>query len=103
METPTFLIVEATPNPENKSELQSYSSQAPAIAKKHGAVPIASYNVESAIGSEEKPAAIAVFSFPSREAIQDLLINDPDYQRLIPLRDKGFKSIRFLVCNENAQ
>ena len=49
METPTFLIVEATPNSENKNELQSYSSQAPAIAKKHGGVPVASYNVESAI------------------------------------------------------
>ena len=103
METPIFLIVEATPNPENMIELQSYSSQAPAIAKKHGGVPVASYNVESAIDSEEKPAAIAVFSFPNREAIQDLLINDPDYQQLIPLRDKGFKSIRFFVCNENTQ
>jgi uncharacterized protein (DUF1330 family) len=102
METPTFLIVEATPNMENKNELQSYFSQAPAITKKHGGVPVASYNVESAIDSEEKPTVIAVFSFPNREAIQSLLVNDPDYQQLIPLRDKGFKSIRYLICNEKA-
>ena len=103
METPIFLIVEATPNMENQNELQGYSSQAPAIATKHGGVRIASYTVESAINSEEKPAAIAVFSFPNREAVQDLLINDPDYQQLIPLREKAFKSIRFLVCNEQIQ
>jgi uncharacterized protein (DUF1330 family) len=103
METLTFLIVEASPNPENMSELQGYSSQSPAMLKKHGGVPVANYNVESAIGSEEKPAVIAIFSFPNREAIQDLLINDPDYQQLIPLRDKAFKSIRFFVCNENTQ
>ena len=100
MENPTFLIVEATPNPENKDELQSYSSQSPSFLKKHGGAPVASYNIESAMDSEGKPAVIAVFSFPNREAIQDLLINDPDYQQLIPLRDKGFKSIRFLVGNE---
>ena len=103
METPTFLIVEATPNPENKDELQSYSSQAPAILKKYGGAPVASYNVETAMDSGENPAVVAILSFPNREAIQELLVNDPDYQQLIPLRDKGFKSIRFFVCNEQIQ
>ena len=103
METPTFLIVEATPNPENQHELQSYVSQAPAILKRHGGVAVANYSVESAIDSEEKPAVFGVFSFPNREAIQDLLTHDPDYQQLIPLRDKGFKSIRYFVCNEKTQ
>jgi len=103
MTTPAFLIVEATPNPENKNELQSYSAQAPTLMKKHGGVPLARYSVESMIDSVEKPAAFAVISFPSKNAIQDLLVNDPDYQKLIPLRDKGFKSIRFFVCNEQIQ
>ena len=103
METTTFLVVEATPNMENENELQSYSAQSPSFLKKHGGVPVASYNVESAFDSEEKPAVIAIFSFPSPEAIQDLLINDPDYQQLIPLRDKGFKSIRFFICNKPIQ
>jgi len=100
MEAPAFLVVEATPNPDNMDELQSYFSQAPAITKKHGGVPVASYNIESVLDSGDKPAAIAVISFPNRAAIQDLLVNDPDYQKLIPLRDKGFKSIRYFVCNE---
>lgn len=48
----------------------------------------------------EKPVMIGVFSFPNCDAIQDLLVNDPDYQKIVPFRDKGFKSIRFFVCGE---
>lgn len=100
MENQVFLIVEATPNPDNQAALQSYGSQAPTLMKKHGGIPVARYSVESSIGSEEKPAAIAVISFPNREAIQDLLVNDPGYQLLIPSRNKAFTSIKFFVCNE---
>ena len=103
METPIFLIVEATPNPENMTELQAYASQAPAITKKHGGVPVASYNVESAVYADQQPGVIVVVSFPNREAIDNLLVNDPDYQKLIPLRDKGFKNIRYLICSEKTQ
>jgi len=103
MENQVFLIVEATPNPHNKEDMQIYGSQAPVLMKKHGGIPVARYTVESIIGSGEKPAAIAVISFPNREAIQNLLVNDPEYQQLIPNRDKAFTSIRFLVCNEQIQ
>ena len=96
-------MVEATPNPENMEDLQRYTSQAPTILKKHGGAPVASYSVESAIDSGSKPAAFAVFSFPNRAAIQDFLVNDPAYQQLVPFRNKGFKSIRFFVCNEPVQ
>jgi uncharacterized protein (DUF1330 family) len=103
MENQTFLVVEATPNPENMEDLQKYQSQAPAITIKYGGVPVAKYNVEAAIDSGAKPAVFAVFSFPDQKAIQDLLVNDPDYQQLVPSRDKGFKSIRFFVCDEPSQ
>ncbi|OUS11649.1 hypothetical protein A9Q97_07165 [Rhodospirillales bacterium 47_12_T64] len=104
MEKQTFMVVEATPNPENMEDLKTYGSQSYAILEKHGGVRVANYNVESVLGSGldsgEKPALIGVFSFPSPEAIQNLLFNDPDYQKLVPFRDKGFKSIRFFVCSE---
>lgn len=102
MEKPIFLVVEATPNPENMKELQSYGAQSPKFLKKHGGVQITGYNVENSINSEDSPAMIGIFSFPNREAIENLLVNDPEYQKLVPLRNKGFKSIKFLICNENA-
>lgn len=100
MSNQTFLVVEATPNPENMEDLQAYGSQSYAILEKHGGVRVANYNVESVLDSGEKPALIGVFSFPNAAAIQNLLFNDPEYQQLVPSRDKGFKSIRFFVCNE---
>jgi len=102
MENQTFMIVEATPNPENMEDLQSYGPTAYALLEKHGGVRIANYTVESAIEGGDKPGAIAVFSFPNPGAIQDLLFNDPEYQKIVPLRDRGFKSIRFFVCGEQA-
>lgn len=100
MENQTFMVVEATPNPEGMEDLQSYGAQAYALLQKHGGVRVAQYGVESATDGGDKPAAYAVFSFPNSDAIQNLLFNDPDYQNIIPLREKAFKSIRYFVCHE---
>lgn len=96
----TFMVVEATPNPENMEDLQTYGSQSYDIMTKHGGVRVSNYKVESVLDSGDKPAMIGVFSFPNKQAIEDLLFNDADYQKLVPFRDKGFKSIRFFVCSE---
>lgn len=96
----TFLVVEATPNPDNAEDMQKYGSQSYPLMAKHGGVPVANYKVESVVDSEEKPAMIGVFSFPNREAIQELLVNDPEYQKIVPFRDKAFKSIRLFTCGE---
>ncbi len=98
MDNPTFMVVEATPNPDNAEDLQKYGAQSYDLLAKHGGVPVANYKVQSVLDSGDKPAMIGVFSFPSPEAIQDLLVNDPDYQKIVPLRDKGFSSIRFFIC-----
>jgi len=82
-------------------ELQSYGGQSQLFLKKHGAVKVSGYNVEASVGSDEKPAMIGIFSFPNREAIQNLLVNDPEYQKIVPLRDKGFKSIKFFIGSES--
>ena len=99
MEQPVFLMVEATPNPDQKEALQAYLSQAPVVTKVHGGVPVATYNVETAMDDGETPAVFAVISFPSRGAIQ-ALFNDPAYKALIPERDRGFDHIRYYMVNE---
>ena len=103
MEDKAILVVEATPNPENMEDLQKYGSKSYSILAKHGGVPVANYKVESTMGSGDSPAMVGVFSFPNKQAIEDLLINDPDYQQIVPFRDKGFKSIQFMICSEQTQ
>ncbi len=46
MKQPVFLMVEATPNPAAMDDMKSYLSQAPAITKSHGGVPVATYYVQ---------------------------------------------------------
>jgi len=99
MEQPVFLMVEATPNVHQKEALESYISQAPAITKAHGGVPVATYDVATVLDNGEKPAVFIVISFPSREAI-DKLFNDPKYKALIPDRDLGFNHLRYFTVNE---
>jgi len=102
MTDPIFLLISASPNPGNLEALQAYLAQAPAISKKYGAVPIASYDIDAVFDSEEKPAKFLVISFPDRNSISRLF-NDPDYLALIPLREQGFKSIRYFVAHEQTQ
>lgn len=99
MSKPVFLMIEATPNPNEMEALQAYQSKTPAIAKKYGAAPVATYDVDSALNGDKKPGVFAVLSFPNREAI-DSLFSDPDYLAIIALRDLGFKDVRFYVMNE---
>ncbi|MFT4716416.1 MAG: hypothetical protein ACI9ZD_000448 [Paracoccaceae bacterium] len=99
METQTFMVVQATPNPANMEDLKKYGAQSYAIMEKHGGARIANYNVEAVLDDGDKPGIIGVFSFPSAQAIQDLLYNDAEYQALVLFRNKGFKVIRFFVCN----
>ncbi len=98
MEAQTFLVVEATPNPKNAEDMQKYGAQSYTILAKHGGEPAANYKVQSVMDSGDKPAMIGVFSFPSAEAI-NAMVNDPEYQAIVPYRDRAFSSIRLFVCN----
>ncbi len=100
MSSKTFLIIEATANQENLEAFKSYLSTAPVITKKYGGEAVAKYNVETVLDEGDKPGVIAVMSFPDRESI-DGLFNDPEYKKLIPLRDLGFSKIRYFICNES--
>ena len=99
MNLPVFLHIEATPNPNQMTELQGYLGQVPAIIQAHGGVPIATYDVERVLDDKQGAAVFVVVSFPNRQAIEDFF-TDPAYQAIIPLRDKGFSHLRFYITSE---
>jgi uncharacterized protein (DUF1330 family) len=104
-------MIEATPNPVYKEQLMHYLSQAPAVFKRYGALPIASYDIESALKldannvsedtskSKEVPGVIAVLSFPNKDSILTLF-NSPEYQALVPYRDLAFNDVGIYIGNE---
>ncbi|MCG7532767.1 DUF1330 domain-containing protein [Psychrobium sp. MM17-31] len=99
MTLPVFLHIEATPNPNQLAELQSYLSKVPAIISHYGGVPIATYDVERALDNQPSAKVFVVVSFPDRQAI-DNFFAAPEYQAIIPLRDKGFSHLRFYITSE---
>ncbi len=99
MNEPVFLIISASPNPKQDEARNSYAQQAQPISAKHGAVQVASYNLNEALDGGAMPAVCVIVSFPSRQAIYDLF-DDPDYKRLVVHRDLGFESVRYFIGNE---
>lgn len=99
MTLPVFLLIDAKPNPDEKEALQTYLSQAPTIIKEHGGVPVATYDVDQPLGETNQSAIFGVISFPSSEAIHNLFL-DPDYQAIVPVRERGFSRIHFYIVNE---
>lgn len=99
MTLPVFLHIEATPNPDEKDALKTYLSRVPDLIKLHGGVPIATYDVERAFDGGITPKVFTVVSFPSRESI-DNLFSDEAYKAIVPIRDRGFRHLRFYVTTE---
>ncbi|OUS28633.1 hypothetical protein A9Q99_11510 [Gammaproteobacteria bacterium 45_16_T64] len=102
MKTPVFLIIQATANPEEGDARQYYLENAGPITAGHGAVTVATYALTESLGSDVAPEVCVVVSFPSRESV-DSAFSDPDYQRLVSYRDKGFSSIQYFVGTEQIQ
>ena len=92
METQTFLVVEATPNPDHAEDLQKYGSQSYALMAKHGGVPVANYKVQSAMDSGDKPAMIGVFSFQTRRPSMNCWSMIPNIKRLCHFVTKASKA-----------
>jgi len=96
---PVFLHIEATPNTDEMTSLQSYLNQMPTIIKEYGGVPVATYDVEKAMDGANSPTVFVIVSFPSRAAI-DAFFSDPAYKEIVPLCDRGFSHLRFYVTSE---
>ncbi|MGY0217592.1 DUF1330 domain-containing protein [Endozoicomonadaceae bacterium StTr2] len=99
MDYPVFLMIEATPDFDNLEAMVSYMEQAHIVSKAHGVVKVATYDVERALDDASAPSVFSVLSFPHRQAVE-ALFSDPEYQKLLPLRDQGFRDIRYYICSE---
>jgi len=99
MHNPVFLIITASPDPAQEVARTEYLQQAQPVSAKHGAIQVASYQLNESLDGGSMPAVCVIVSFPSRAAIHDLFA-DPDYQRLIAHRDLGFTSIRYFIGSE---
>jgi uncharacterized protein (DUF1330 family) len=87
-----FLIVYGTPK--DPAALSEYSAAAAPTLTAHGAELVVKGAPKAFAG--QAPALVVIFRFPDREAIERWY-GSPEYQRIIPLRDRGLEST-ILAC-----
>ena len=88
-----------TPEPSQVDALQSYATTAPPLLVAAGAQPrFRARRVEQLVGSAA-PETLFVAEFPSVE-VAKAAFAQPDYQALVPLRDKAFRKLDFFLAEE---
>ena len=94
-----IVLVQGNPIPEKAETLQQYQQVARTVIAKHGGQPIArGSGVASLHGGQQRKVGIVV-RFPDLAAAQ-AWYNDPDYQRVLPLRDQSFTELEINVFEE---
>lgn len=89
------LIVTATPNPNEMEALKEYQQKATALLEGGGGKNLQRYEIQSSVvGGARK--IVALLDFESTDVIEGIL-NSPEYQAIIPLRDKGFANLEIHI------
>jgi len=96
---PTLLWVEVASSPEREAATNEYLQQAGPITAGHGGQRLNTYQVTDSLGHNNALQLAMLFSFPSEQAIHDLF-DDPEYKKLLPIREKAFSEIRYTILNE---
>ena len=91
-----YLVVVAAPNPEAMPDLQAYQQASGPLFAKYGARPVAQLPVSGRPVGDTPAAFIAVLEFDS-EADAIAVFDDPEYQEIVPLRDRGMASLNVYV------
>ena len=91
-----YLVIAAAPNPEHMADLQAYQAGSGPIFAKHGARPVTQLPVTAQPVGDTPAAFVAVLEFDSAEAVEAVFA-DPDYQELVPARDRGLAALNVYV------
>lgn len=94
----TFLIVNAVPNTNDLPSFQSYLSQIVGIFSKFGGSGMQRWKTTEQVMGQGGIKAIAVFEFPSPQAIKDMLASE-DFNALNELREKAYtQEVDLMIC-----
>ena len=91
-----YLVIVAAPNPDAMEDLQAYQGGSGPIFAKHGARPVVNLPISGHPVGDTPAAFIAVLEFDSAEAVDEVFA-DPEYQALVPARDRGLASLNAYV------
>jgi uncharacterized protein (DUF1330 family) len=94
-----LVIVQGNPLPDRTDTLQQYQQTARAVIAKHGGeVVTRGSGLAKLSGARQWQVAIAL-RFPDKAAV-DAWYNDPDYQKVLPLRDQAYAELEINLYQE---
>lgn len=91
------LIIAGWFDPNHAEERAQYIQAAGEIFKKYGSGTVTSYVPTETLVGDFKPDAVALVEWPSAEACCRAFA-DPEYEKLIPLRDKALKKVTYTLA-----
>ncbi len=94
-----LVIVQGTPRSDKAETLRQYQQAAGAVVQRHGGAAIArGSGLEALKGNHQWKVGI-VLRFPDIAAVH-AWYSDPDYQKVIPLRDESYENLEINVFRE---
>jgi|SRR5215470_9279636 len=94
-----IVLVQGTPRADRKDALAQYQQAARAVVAKHGGeVIVRGTGLGALLGSQKYEVAL-VLRFADRAAAEGWY-NDPDYRKVLPLRDQAFAALEINMFQE---
>ena len=94
-----IVLVQGTPHPERHEALAEYQQTARAVIAKHGGQPVARGTGLGSLHGSGKFQVGIVIRFADQAAAEGWY-NDPEYQRVLPLRDQAYASLEINMFQE---
>ncbi|HLK86453.1 MAG TPA: DUF1330 domain-containing protein [Candidatus Binataceae bacterium] len=94
-----IVLVQGTPRPDRKDALAQYQQVARAVVAKHGGEVVVRGSGLAALHGPNKYEVGIVLRFADRAAAEGWY-NDPEYRKVLPLRDQAFAAIEINMFQE---
>lgn len=94
-----LVIVQGNPHPDRTETLQQYQQTARAVIAKHGGQAITRGSGLATLNGSRQWKVGIVLRFPDKAAV-DAWYNDPEYQRVLPLRNQAYADLEITVFQE---
>ena len=94
-----IVLVQGTPHPERQEALAEYQQTARAVIAKHGGQPVARGTGLGSLHGSGKFEVGIVIRFADQAAAEGWY-NDPEYQKVLPLRDQAHAALEINMFQE---
>ncbi|OJJ16173.1 hypothetical protein BKI52_36005 [marine bacterium AO1-C] len=95
----TYLVVNATPNPEGQEDLKIYSEAVGALLAKAGGQNPTRAKLEGVVKGKPDYPLMLMMEFPNGETIKNLFESEA-YQKLLPHRNNAFSNLNIYIFSD---